>query len=471
MSSSAPAKKRGSSQRRPDLDTVYTINADGSRNFLHPADVHGRWQTRKNFAWGVLLAIYVFVPWIEIGGRPAVHIDIPGRNAFLFGQTFTNQDFYLVFFLLSALGFSLFAVTSLWGRIWCGYACPQTVFMEGVFRRVERWIEGPRDVRIKRNLGPMTVNKATRKIVKHVLFLGLAYLNAHVFLSYFIPARELIQAVQSPPSEHMAAFIWGVVWTGVLYFDYAWFREQVCLIICPYGRAQSAMIDADTVVIGFDEERGEPRSKGIKEGGDCIDCFRCVAVCPTGIDIRNGLQMECIGCANCVDACDDIMRRIGKPTGLVRYDSQRGFETGERRSIFRPRMYWYAVLAIVGLTVATFTISKRQAFEVHVLRARGLPYHIEGDVLRNVVNVRVQNKRDAAAVFFLEIAPGEGAPASMESLVAQPRIELAPLTDHRAPIVVTVPRSEWSETFPMTVTVVDSLTGDRHTEDLRFRGP
>jgi cytochrome c oxidase accessory protein FixG len=469
--SGAPSRPRGTSTRRPDLDTVYTINTDGSRNFLHPADVHGRWQARKNFIWGLLLAVYVFVPWIRIGDRPAVHLDIPGRNAFVFGQTFTNQDFYLVFFLLSALGFSLFVLTSLWGRVWCGYACPQTVFLEGVFRRVERWIEGPRDVRIRRNLGPTTRDKVVRKSIKHVVFLGLAWLNAHVFLSYFIPARELLHAVQNPPSEHWAAFVWGVVWTAILYFDYAWFREQVCLILCPYGRAQSAMIDADTVVIGYDSGRGEPRSKGVKEGGDCIDCFRCVAVCPTGIDIRSGLQMECIGCANCVDACDDIMRRVGKPTGLIRYDSQRSLETGQRRSFLRPRVFTYAALALVGLSVAGFSMSRRQHFEVHVLRARGLPYEIDGDRLRNLVNLHVQNKRDEPAVFFLDVQPGPGAPTGTESLLPQPRVELAPLTDHRTPILLSVPRSEWQETFPLTVTVVDSASGDRHREEIRFRGP
>lgn len=331
-----PPRRARKERRRPDLDTVYTINADGSRNFLHPADVHGVWQVRKNIIWFVLLAIYVVTPWIPINGQPAVNFDIADRTAFLFGETFTNQDFYLLFFLVSGLGFGLFVATSLWGRVWCGYACPQTVFLEALFRRFERWIEGAREVRIRRNLGPNSWDKVWRKGVKHLVFVGLAWLTAHAFLAYFFQPRELLVAVTGPPGDHWAAFLWGTIWTGVLYFNYAWFREQTCLIICPYGRAQSALIDKDTVMIGYDEERGEPRSKkrataeslkaaeakaaegggpiALPTAGDCIDCHRCVAVCPTGIDIRNGLQMECIGCANCIDACDDIWNaRAGSP--------------------------------------------------------------------------------------------------------------------------------------------------------------
>jgi len=468
---SAPKAASRKATRRPDLDTVYTINVDGSRNFLHPADVHGRWQVRKNFIWGLLLAIYVFVPWIEIGGHPAVHIDVPGRNAFLFGQSFTNQDFYLLFFLVSGLGFSLFVVTALFGRVWCGYACPQTVFMEGVFRRVERWIEGPRDARIRRNLGPRTRDKVLRKTVKHMLFLVLAYANAHVFLSYFIPPHELLRAVTQPPAQHWAAFVWGVVWTGILYFDYAWFREQTCLIICPYGRAQSAMHDADTIVIGYDRGRGEPRSKKTHEGGDCIDCFRCVAVCPTGIDIRNGLQMECVGCANCVDACDDIMRRIDRPTGLVRYDSQRGFEEGRRRSILRPRVFLYGGLALVGLAVFGFTAARRDAFEVRMLRTAGLPYVLEAERIRNVYTVRIQNKRDEPAAFTLRMDPGDGAPTSLQQVLAQPHVAIAALGDERVPIVAMVPRKDWAAPFPMTIAVTDSATGHTRNVDVLFRGP
>lgn len=457
-------------RRLPDLDTVYTINTDGSRNFLHPADVKGRFQRRKNLVFTVLLLIYAIVPWIPVGGHPLVNINLPDRTAHLAGRTFTNQDFYLLFFLVSGLGFALFVVTSLWGRIWCGYACPHTVFLEGVYRKIERWIEGPRDIRIRRNLGPLTGDKAWRKTLKHGVFIALAFLNAHIFVAYFVPPRELMGWMGGSPAEHSATFVWVAVWTVLLYFNFAWFREQLCLIICPYGRAQSALVDADTMVIGYDEGRGEPRSRKNEDGGDCIDCFRCVAVCPTGIDIRNGLQMECVGCANCVDACDDIMDRIGRPRGLVRYDSKRGFDGEERRSVFRPRTAGYVVAALVGLAVFGFTLSGRSTIAVHVLRARGLPYDLTETEIRNVANLRIQNKGSRAAVYFLAAEADSGAPRP-EIILATPRMEIASLEGATTSVIVRVPRDAYSGAFPVQVSVRDSVSGASQDLTLTFLGP
>lgn len=488
-----PSRRVRKDRRRPDLDTVYTINADGSRNFLHPADVHGVWQVRKNVVWFVLLAIYVATPWIPINGHPAVNFDIGARNAYLFGETFTNQDFYLLFFLVSGLGFGLFVVTSLWGRIWCGYACPQTVFMEAVFRRVERWIEGPRERRIRRNLGPNNWDKVWRKGLKHALFVALAWLTAHAFLAYFFPPHELAEAVLGPPGEHWAAFLWGTIWTGVLYFNYAWFREQTCLIICPYGRAQSALVDRNTVVIGYDERRGEPRSKkrataasleaaeakaaegdgpiALPAAGDCIDCFRCVSVCPTGIDIRNGLQMECIGCANCIDACDDIMERTGREPGLIRYDSLNGFEGEPKGSWARPRVFLYAVLGLLGLFVFGFTLSQREDFEVRMLRSRGLPYQLRETTIRNVYNVRIQNKTTETRTYELTARVVDGEGETITFTIAQPTVTLEGLADTRTPIVAEGPREGWSGSRPIEIVITEVESGHGRTLDATFRGP
>ncbi|MBM4118890.1 cytochrome c oxidase accessory protein CcoG [bacterium] len=465
MSEAKPGRR---DRRRPDLDTVYTINADGSRNFLHPADVRGPWQLRKNLIWALLIAVYVLMPWIELGGKPLIHLDLPGRAAHLFGQTFTNQDFYLAFFLITGMGFGLFVLTSLWGRIWCGYACPQTVFMEGIMRRLERWIEGPRAQRIRRNLGPWTGDKVWRKGLKHALFLVLSYLIAHVFLSYFIPVRELLKVVQESPAAHRSAFGWSMFWTAVLYFNYAWFREQTCLIVCPYGRLQSTLVDDDTVVIGYDAGRGEPRHKGVGEGGDCIDCFRCVEVCPTGIDIRNGLQMECIGCANCIDACDDVMTRTDRPRGLVRYDSQRGF-AGQRRRLLRPRVYVYAVLGLAGLAAFGFKAAGREPFQANLLRTSGLPFAIEGESLRNLYTLHIQNKTDAPHRYRIEPAPG--APASLSFIIPQAELTLGPLEDAELPLFATLPRAEYREAFDFALLVTELESGNQRRLALRFRGP
>ena len=459
-----------SKARRPDLDTLYTVNEDGSRNFLHPADVRGRWQVRKNVIWLVLLVTYLGLPFLQIGGHPAVYFDIGRRSAYLFGATFTNQDFHLLFFLLLGFGLTLFVATSLWGRVWCGFACPQTVFMEGVFRRIERWIEGERVARIRRNLGPATFDKVWRKALKHTVFLGLCWLFAHAFIAYFMPVGSLAEAVGRPPAEHFGAFVWGLAWTLVLYFDYAWFREQTCTIICPYGRLQSTLVDPDTISIGYDTGRGEPRGPVNKTDGDCVDCLRCIQVCPTGIDIRNGLQMECVGCANCIDACDEIMNRLKQPRGLIRYDSEHGFAGGARH-ILRGRLIIYLVAFAVGTGIFAWRASERTFFQVTSLRAQGLPFTFDADGIRNLYTLHVQNKSDETHTFL--VAPGDDAAllgAGVEFIIPQSSVRLEPISDARIPLFVTLPRDAYTVPMEFHITVTDSATGTVQQVRVRFRG-
>jgi cytochrome c oxidase accessory protein FixG len=466
------AQARARELRKPDLDTMYSINSDGSRNFLHPADVAGRWQVRKNIIWLVLLVVYLALPFVTVGGHPAVQFDIGGRTAYLFGSTFTNQDFHLMFFLLLGFGLTLFVVTSLYGRVWCGFACPQTVFMEGVFRRIERWLEGARGRRIQRNLGPMTGDKFLRKLAKHTIYVVLCWIFAHAFIAYFMPVGNLFEAIQRPPSEHMAAFLWGMIWTGILYFNYAWFREQTCLIICPYGRLQSTLIDEESIIIGYDERRGEPRGPLKQEGaGDCIDCYRCVNVCPTGIDIRNGLQMECIGCTNCIDACDQVMDKIQKPRGLIRYDSQRGFE-GRPQKMLRGRLLIYLAAFVLGIAFFAWRAGERTFFQATSLRSQGLPFTITDDGVRNLYTIFVQNKSDETRTFL--IAPGDDAaglgPAA-EFIIPQDRVRLEALGEARVPLFVTLPREQYTAPMDFSFAVTDSATGTLQSVQVRFRGP
>ena len=470
MDAATAAPRRPPRQRLPDLETPFTVNPDGSRNFLHPADVRGRWQRRKNVVYAALIAIYALLPWVNIAGRPAVLFDIPRRQAFLLGGTFTNEDFWLLFFVLSGAGFALIVLTALWGRVWCGFACPQTVFLEGVFRRVERLLEGPREARIRRNQAPLAVDGFARKGAKHLVYAALCLLLAHAFLAYFVPTEELTRWIRGRPGAHWTAFMWVVVMAALLYFDFAWFREQTCLVVCPYGRFQSALIDDDTVVIGYDARRGEPRSKANEEGGDCIDCRRCVVVCPTGIDIRNGLQMECVGCSSCVDACDEVMRRLGWAPGLIRYDSRRGFE-GARRRVLRPRVALYAVLGAIGLAVAAFSVASRTPFDVRALRTRGMPYTIEGKAIRNLFNVRVESKRPEQCAFTLRVDTGAAGAPRTEVVIAQPEITLAPMGDATVPVFVTMELDEYRQPFPLAMTVTETVSGRQETVELRFIGP
>jgi len=469
LSTSETERREGA--RLPDLDSVYTINPDGSRNFLHPADVNGRWQKRKNLIFTLLIFFYVLLPWVEIRGHPAILVDISQRQAFLFGHSYTNQDIYLLFFLVSGFGFLLFVVTSLWGRIWCGFACPQTVWLEGVFRRLERILEGPREVRIRRNRGPWNADKLLRKGAKQAAFLLLAFWLSHLFIAYFVPLRQLVHIVIHSPAGHMTAFVWVLVMTAVLYFDFAWFREQTCTVVCPYGRLQSALIDADTVLIGYDDARGEPRSKAANEGGDCIDCRRCVVVCPTGIDIRNGLQLECIGCANCVDACDEIMDRISRPRGLVRYDSQHGFG-GARRTLRRPRVFLYAALGLVGATVFLLAASRRTDFEVRALRQRGMPYVLEQETIQNLFNLDVQNKEAVRRVYSVRaLLPATAPGAELQVILAEPRIVLEGNADQTVPVFMRLPRSRYQTAVPLQLAVRDSASNREKRVTVEFLGP
>lgn len=472
--------------KQPNLDSVTTINPDGSHFFLHPADVKGRWTLARRIFGLALIAVYVALPWIPINGSPALFFDVEMRRFHVFGLTLVPQDLWVMFFGVTGLGFTLFFVTALLGRLWCGWACPYTVFLDHVFRRIERWIEGDSVARKKLAAAPWTAGKAVRRVAKHSLYVLCASLIAHVFLSYFVSIERLYGHMQEGPLAHATAFGIVVFLTLVLGFCFGWFREQFCIIMCPYGRLQSALTDDDTVVIGYDEKRGEPRGKKktglpseafptsialateVAKGGDCIDCRRCANVCPTGIDIRNGLQLECIGCAACIDACDDIMTKIERPKGLVRYDSLNGL-TGKKRRILRPRVIAYTLLGLLGLTAFAVAGWKRaKPFTADFSRMRGQPFYADGSAVRNHYQVRFYNKRNQPARFSIRLA---NAPEGFTLSGADTMVEVPPLGDVTRPAIVVVPTGVYRGTTNLQIEV-RSEPGDvtiRH--EMRFLGP
>jgi cytochrome c oxidase accessory protein FixG len=387
-----------------------TLNADGSRRWLRPRPSPGRFHRwRRAVAYGLML-IFLVIPYLRIGGRPAMLFDLPRREFSLFGTTFLATDTLLFMLLFVSAVIALFFLTALAGRIWCGWGCPQTVYMEFLFRPLERWIEGgPR--------GSQELDRAgglhPRRLLKVLIYAGFALFLAHTFLAYFVAPAELLQWMRRSPVEHPSSFFVMLGTAALILFDFAYFREQTCLVACPYGRLQSVLLDRRSVIVGYDTRRGEPRMKGVKErpagAGDCIDCRLCVLTCPTGIDIREGLQMECIHCTQCMDACDAVMARIGKPAGLIRYSSRDELE-GRRTSLLRPRVVIYPAALAVTLGLFAWGLAARAAPDVSLLRGAGAPYALEpGGSVVNQVRIKITNRGRQDRAYGIELAGVAGA--------------------------------------------------------------
>jgi cytochrome c oxidase accessory protein FixG len=452
---------------RPSLDSVTTIGQDGSRSFIYPADTHGVFSLARKVSALLLIFLYLSLPWIKIGGFPAVFLDVAQRRFHLFGWTFAAQDMWLTFFLITGLGFSLFFVTALLGRIWCGWACPQTVFLDHVYRRIERWIEGDAVKRRALAAGPMTGEKITKRVLKHTLYIAVSLLITHLFIAYFVSLPELWAMMHEQPAEHWSVFAFVFIAAAGLYFNFAWFREQLCIVICPYGRLQSALIDDNSLVIGYDAKRGEPRGKlGTPDAGDCVACNRCVQVCPTGIDIRQGLQMECIGCTACIDACDDVMTRVKKPKGLIRYDSQNKF-AGRVTQWIRPRTILYGVLLLIGMSVAGWALSTLKPASVSITRIIGTPYIVTDDSVRNQFLIRLINKRSVPVTFSVTTA----SPVEVHLTGLTEAVTVGPLGEEVRPLVLVVPRKSYTGPFLFTLIASDESASFQIKREAEFLGP
>lgn len=377
-----------------------TLNQDGTRRLVRPRYEKGKfYRWRLVVAWA-LVALFVAIPFVRINGRPVVLLDIMSREFTLFGRTFLATDGVLLMLLMLSIFIAVIWLTALVGRAWCGWGCPQMVYLEFLFRPLEYLIEGGRS-------GVLRMDKKGanwRRLAKYIVFAVISLILANVFLAYFVGVDRLWLWMNQSPIEHPAGFITVVVVGGLILFDFAYFREQMCTVICPYARLQSVLLDKRSLIVGYDELRGEPRGKPGGNNGDCIDCKACVHTCPTGIDIRDGLQLECIACTQCMDACDRIMDRIGKPRGLVRYGSKAGFaDPNLARKLFRPRTMVYPVV-LTGLLIALWAVgSSRAEHEVTVLRGIGAPYTVEADGIRNQLRVKVRNRAEQALEFRIEL--------------------------------------------------------------------
>ncbi|MBC8329760.1 MAG: cytochrome c oxidase accessory protein CcoG [Planctomycetes bacterium] len=382
-----------------------TLNPDGTRRWLFPRLSKGRWWKRRRWVAYSLIALFNLLPWLPVGGKPAILLDVANRDFAFFGASFRPTETPLLALLLLFIFLGIFYLTSLIGRAWCGWTCPQTVYLEFLYRPLERLVEGKGYAKGGKS-APLW-----RKAVKYAVFTLVSAHLAHTFLAYFVGGAVVLEWSIGDPAEHPVGF--GLVWatTVLMLIDFGWFREQLCTLACPYGRLQAVLLDRNSLIIGYDERRGEARAKlpARKQGGsfgDCVDCGLCVATCPTGIDIRQGLQMECVACAECIDACDGVMAKIGKPLGLIRYASQESLAGGATRW-FRPRTIAYPVVLTSILGLFTVSLAGRESGMVQVQRAQGAPFEVMNDGrVRNLLSFRLDNRAREPRSYRISLPEG-----------------------------------------------------------------
>ena len=417
------------------------LGFSGTRKWIYPLAVNGRHQRLRRWTFLGLHLVLFLTPWVRIGGHPALLFDLEARRLYAFGAIFTAADTILLLLMLLFLAFSLFFFTSLYGRLWCGYACPQTVFLDAWIRPLERWIEGDRARRQRLDQGGWSFEKVWRKAAKWSVFAAVAFVTAMAFMSFFAGAPELWTG-RAGPVEYALVGIFTAGW----FLDFVWFREQFCNFLCPYARFQSALTDDETLIISYDARRGEPRGGATaRTEGRCIACSKCVAVCPHGIDIRNGFQLECIACAKCVDACEDIMGRLGHES-LIRYATL-AEDQGRAPRRLRPRTVVYAGL-LTGLAAAWVAlILDRTPFEAGVSRAPGSLFTLDADgAVRNTYLLRITNNDPApdSIPFAVEV---QGLPGA--EVVAQD-VRLGSTESRTVPLVI---RVRQDEAMPRTVPI------------------
>jgi cytochrome c oxidase accessory protein FixG len=377
-------------------NTIATVDAEGKRIWVYPKKPSGNHHNWRVTVSVVLLTILFAGPFIEMNGKPFMLFNIFERRFIILGQVFWPQDFFLL--ALTMITFFVFVIlfTVAFGRIWCGWACPQTLFMEMVFRKIEYFIEGDANEQRRLDKAPLDFQKVLKKSSKHFIFLIISVVIAHLLMAYLIGVKEVKEIITQSPRTHMAGFIGLTLFTGIFYGVFARFREQACIVVCPYGRLQGVLLVKDSIVVAYDWLRGEPRGKikrtETEKKGDCIDCKLCVHVCPTGIDIRNGTQLECVNCTACIDVCDDVMLKINKPKGLIRYSSHSAIEQGRQR-LFTPRVAGYSFVLVALLSLLGYFIFTRADIEMTVLKAPGTLYtKTEDGLITNLYNIEFVNK-------------------------------------------------------------------------------
>ena len=444
-----------------------TLNRDGSRRWIRPKLSRGRHYRRRLVTAWALVAAFTLIPILRMNGKPLMLLDIPKREFTFFGVTFLPTDTFLLMLLLFGIFIGIFLITAVLGRVWCGWACPQTVYMEYIYRPLENLIEGGRTRQMELDAhGP-----DLRRVLKYAVFLAVSAFLANTFLAYFVGWDRLLGWMTSPPTEHRTAFAVMLGTTLLMFVDFAWFREQTCIVACPYGRFQSVLLDRQSLIVGYDAARGEPRAPWRKaeerSAGDCIDCHLCVSTCPTGIDIRDGLQMECIHCTQCIDACDAVMDRIGLDRGLIRYTSEAELEQGAK-SFLRPRLVVYSAILLVIFGAFTSSLAGKQSADLTLLRGLGAPFSIlpSGEV-SNQIRIKIANRSPELRSYTIRLVDG-----GAWSLVAPENpLPVEAGASELTAAFINGPRAAFSDGEAAVVLEIDDGVDFAERRELRLLGP
>lgn len=393
-------------------DSIATVTKEGKRVWIYPKKPSGKFYNARTLVSVFLLAFLFGAPFVKIDGHPFIILNVIERKFILFGIPFGPHDLHLFALTMIAFIVSIFLFTVIYGRLFCGWICPQTIFMEMVFRKIEYWIEGDSNKQRALRKSDWNGEKLLKKGSKQIIFFIISFIIANIFLAYIIGIDQLRKYISHSPSEHFGTFLAVLIFSGLFYFVFAYFREQACILVCPYGRLQGVMLDQNSVVIHYDYKRGEPRGKirknEIQSSGDCIDCNLCVDVCPTGIDIRNGTQLECVNCTACIDACNDVMDRVKRPRGLIRYASKNQIETGIK-SLLTPRAVGYSFILFILTVLILFMLINRSPVELSILRTPGLLFQEQPDEkISNIYDLKIVNKTFDQLLASLELQNIEG---------------------------------------------------------------
>lgn len=420
---------------------ISSLDEFGNRIGLNPAEVKGKFRKYRTIFQTILVVIFLGIPWTEINNHQTLYFNISDREFYFFGLLLKAHNAPLLLFLLLGGALTLAFVTSVWGRVWCGWACPQTVFIDGLYRRIEFLIEGNYLARRKMKVDELSFKYVIKKTLKWILFYFASAVLSHSFLAYFVDAHRFVDIIENGPSANLTLFYISQTLTLFLVFNFGWFREQFCTVMCPYGRIQGLLIDNSSLAVVYDEKRS-----------DCVQCNRCVNACPVGIDIRNGLQMECIACTACIDACDEIMEKVNKPKGLIKYDTL----NSEKISLLKPRSLLYLLgisICVIGLIYSLGRIRHSEAF---ILRSKSVTFteqHENGiDLLTNQFRLQIHNQSDTSHVYKFEILGRN----SVKVTSQLSEITVKPNENYDWHFFVTLPKTEFKQNNKLQIQIYDA---------------